>query len=285
MFDLHFHSTNSDGKLTVPELAEIIRKKKLTHCALTDHNSVDGIRELEHCLSGTATEVISGVELTAKYQDDEVHLLAYDFGVEEVRKILEERRIIIRKQKIREMAVSIQKFRNAGFEVTNNLQPNEKQAVGLTIVLDICAKRYNQELFFQRHGQALTPMELHLTYQAPGKVCAVERSGVTIEWLVDKFNGIAEDLIIAHPFVSVNDIVQPLGADRLDDVLKKGTIGIEVYQKETTPDQIETLKQIVKKRSLHYTGGSDFHGKEIKSSLGCYNGKNIIPEFRLTNYP
>jgi len=285
MLDLHFHSTFSDGRLTVPELAVMISEKNLTHCALTDHNTVEGIRELERCLGGSATKVIPGVELTAKYQDDEVHLLAYDFDIDKAQRILEELRELIRIQKIEEMSVAIQLFQKAGFEVTKALQPNEKQAVGLTIVLDICNKRFNQDLFFQRHSQVLTPMDLHFTYQAPGKTCAVERSGVTIDWLVQKFKGVAKDLIIAHPFVSVNDIVKPLGENRLDDVLKKGITGIEVYQKETSPSQIEILKRVVNERSLHYTGGSDFHGKEKNSSLGCYNGKDIIPGFHLTNHP
>src|SRR3989344_6274239 len=59
-FDLHFHSTYSDGKLSVPELASIIKFEKLKFCALVDHNCIDGIRELEACLDGCGVTVIAG---------------------------------------------------------------------------------------------------------------------------------------------------------------------------------------------------------------------------------
>ena len=69
-FDLHFHSLHSDGKLAVPELAAIIKEKKLAYCALADHNTVDGIRELMKYFAGTETRVIPATELTAKYKDN-----------------------------------------------------------------------------------------------------------------------------------------------------------------------------------------------------------------------
>ncbi|MFH1236009.1 MAG: PHP domain-containing protein [Parcubacteria group bacterium] len=283
MFDLHFHSTYSDGKQTVPELAAIIREKKLSHCSLTDHNSVDGIRELEDCLIGSGTNVIHGTELTAKYRDNEVHILAYDFVIDQAAKILKERNDLVRKLKQKEMALAVQLSQEEGQEVTDGLQPAEKQPVGLTIALDICTKRFNQDLFLRRHGKELTPEEFYFFYQAPGKSCAVERSGVTIEWLVEKFNGVARDLIIAHPFVSVSIVTTPLDEPQIHDVLNLGLTGIEVYHPDTNPAQIEILKRLVHERSLHFTGGSDSHGKERNAPLGYYNHDTTIPDFRLTN--
>lgn len=284
MFDLHFHSTHSDGKRTVPELAVIIREKKLTFCALTDHNTIDGIRELQASISGDATRVIPGVELTAKHHDNEVHVLAYDFDIDQADKILKERNEIVRNQKRDEMALAIHLSRDTGLKVTENLQPTEKQPVSLTIALDICAERFNQDIFLRRHGKELSPKELYYQYQAPGKSCAVERSGVTIEWLIKKFNRVAKDLIIAHPFVSVSIVTKPLDKAQIYDVLDAGLNGIEVYYKDTPQDQIAILKRLVDERSLHYTGGSDFHGKETDTPLGCYSNDNVIPDFRLTNY-
>lgn len=37
IIDLHLHSAYSDGKLTVPQLALLIKKSGLKYCSLTDH--------------------------------------------------------------------------------------------------------------------------------------------------------------------------------------------------------------------------------------------------------
>ncbi|MFH2097401.1 MAG: PHP domain-containing protein [bacterium] len=284
MFDLHFHSTYSDGKSTIPELSAMIREKNLRYCALTDHNTVDGIRELENCLDGTMTQVIYGTELTAKYGDDEVHLLAYDFNIDLVEKILKERNDLVRNQKREEMDLAIQLSRQEGLEVTEALQPNDKQPVTLTTALDICAKRSNQELFLRHHNQELSPEELYYKYQAPGKACAVVRSGVTVEWLVNKLSGVARDIIIAHPFVSVSVVTKPLNEQRILEILRMGVTGVEVYHDHTSPVQVEMLKRLVSEKNIHYSGGSDFHGKENSTPLGYFGPDRRVPDFRLTNY-
>ena len=144
-FDLHFHSTYSDGKLSVSELAKIIRSKKIKVCSLTDHNTVDGIREFEANLQGSGVRVIPGVELTAKYVNNEVHILAYDFDVDQAMEIVKERNEIVRAQKIEEMRQAIHLSQKEGFKINPNLIPSEKQPVTLTTALDICANSYNQK--------------------------------------------------------------------------------------------------------------------------------------------
>src|SRR3989338_8017045 len=131
-FDLHFHSLHSDGKLSVPELAAIIKEKKLAYCALADHNTVDGIRELMKYFAGTETRVIPATELTAKYKDNEVHILAYDFDTNAAAEILTEHNEIVRQKKIGEMEASLNLCRKEGLLVADNLAPSEKQPISLT---------------------------------------------------------------------------------------------------------------------------------------------------------
>ena len=283
-FDLHFHSTNSDGKLSVPELAAIIKHKKLKFCSLADHDSVDGIRELETSLDGSGVKVIASVELTAKHDDNEVHILAYDFDIDEAAEIVRERNELVQRQKIEEMKRAIYLSRREGFEITGGLAPFEKQPVTLTTALDICANRFNQKIFIKRHGRELTPEEVYYEYQAPGKSCAVERSGVTVDWIVEKFKGVARDLIIAHPFVSVSVVTKPLDEKRINDLLRIGITGIEVYHDKTSDEQISLLKKIINEQGIHYTGGSDSHGRKTDTPIGQYSPGRSIPDFHLSSY-
>lgn len=283
-FDLHFHSSISDGKLSVTELAEIIKNERLEFCALVDHNTVAGVKELQQLLEWTDTKLISGTELTAKYNEDEVHILAYDLDLEKAEEVLKERNDLVRKQKIEEMAKSIDLIKLAGLEITENLAPTEKEPVTLTTAIDICSKRSNQDIFLNKFGKELTPEDIYYEYQAPGKPCAVIRSGVTVEWLVEKFKNAAKDLIIAHPFVSVSVVVKPLDETRITNLIDMGITGMEVYHNKTSDEQIEFLKTLVKKYDLHYTGGSDFHSKTSSTPIGYFGKDQIIPNFYLENY-
>lgn len=283
-FDLHFHSTHSDGKLSISELAIIIKEKKLEYCALADHNTVSGVRELTKALVNFPIKVIPATEITAKYNDNEIHILAYDFDIDEVAKILNERAEILRVKKIEEMKIVIKLSRQAGLEVADDLEPLEKQPVSLTVALDICANSINQKFFLKQYGKQLIPEDIYYLYQAPGKSCAVERSGVTVEWVIRKFKKVAHDLIIAHPFVSVSVVTKPLNEAEIDDLLKLGLTGIEVYHNNTSEEQIEFLKTKTLKEQIHYTGGSDFHGKINDSPIGQYGSHSAIPNFYLLNF-
>lgn len=283
-FDLHFHSSYSDGKLSVPELAEVIKKEKLKFCSLTDHNTVGGIRELETALAGSGVKLIAGVELTAKYGANETHIIAYDFDIDKAAEIVRERNELVRCQKIEEMEKAIELSHKEGFQITKGLIPLDNQPVTLTTALDICASRFNQDIFLKKYGKELVPEDVYYEYQAPGKSCAVERSGVTVEWLVEKFKSVAKDLIIAHPFVSVSVVTKPFDETGINDLLRLGITGVEVYHNKTSDEQIALLKKMAAKRGLHYTGGSDFHGKEIDTPIGQYGHNRDIPDFCLSNY-
>ena len=283
-FDLHIHSDHSDGKLSIPQIAAIIKEKKLKYCALTDHNSVGGIARLMNELEGSGITVIPATELTAKYNDNEIHVLAYDFNIDLVAEIIKERNEIVYSQKKEEMKLAIKLSREAGLKVTKNLSVNEKHPATLTIALDICANSGNQKFFLKKFYKQFTPRDVFYEYQAPGKFCAVARGGITVEWLIQKFKGIAQDLIIAHPFVSVSVVALPLNGSEINSLLKMGLTGIEVYHNRTTIEQIESLKKMVKEQSLHYTGGSDSHGNETDTPIGQYGSTSLVPEFFLANH-
>src|SRR5574344_1131277 len=75
--DLHFHSTYSDGKLSVQE--DFIRAKeaKLDVIALTDHDSVFGVEEMTKLGAQAGIKVIAGVELTTFSNNEPIHVLGY----------------------------------------------------------------------------------------------------------------------------------------------------------------------------------------------------------------
>jgi len=85
--DLHVHTTNSDGTLTLPEVPGIAREAGLDAVAITDHD------RLHPDLDGPVVErdgilVIHGIELRADAGDQRVDLLGY--GARPTRALREE---------------------------------------------------------------------------------------------------------------------------------------------------------------------------------------------------
>jgi hypothetical protein len=75
--DLHIHSTASDGLLSPSEVVRVALSLGLTHIALCDHDSVDGVSEAIEAARNTALVVVPGVELSAGTRDEGVHILGY----------------------------------------------------------------------------------------------------------------------------------------------------------------------------------------------------------------
>ena len=72
--DLHVHTTRSDGTYTPAQIVELARRSGLSAVAITDHDTLAGIAPARTAAQ-SRVEVIAGVEITAEYQDRELHLL------------------------------------------------------------------------------------------------------------------------------------------------------------------------------------------------------------------
>ena len=79
--DLHIHSIHSDGSNTPKQIIEIAMSKKVANLALTDHDNIEGSKEIIR-YNGNGINIYSGVELTIKYKQGRMHLLGYNFDVE-----------------------------------------------------------------------------------------------------------------------------------------------------------------------------------------------------------
>ena len=79
--DLHMHTPNSDGEVTLEELPDVAKENNLRAVAVTDHDRThDGLSEPLEVINGI--DVISGIELRveSKYANERIDLLGY--GVE-----------------------------------------------------------------------------------------------------------------------------------------------------------------------------------------------------------
>jgi 3',5'-nucleoside bisphosphate phosphatase len=284
MIDPHFHSTYSDGQLAVSEIADQLIKSNIQYCALTDHNTVDGLKEMKNALAQTSVNFISGVEMTALYNDHEIHTLVYDFDIDQAVDILKERNEIVNKLKIEELRAATQLFKKEGFAVSDNLEPIGRCPAGLIIALDVYNNKENQELMIKKHGHLLTREEFFYTYQEVNCPCRAPLAGVSMEWIIEKFKPLTKNIMIAHPFVATSVTIKPLIEENIIELVAMGVTGVEVYHNQTSVEKIKFFEKFVADNDLFYSGGSDSHFKENKNTLlGYYNDQDLIPGFKLND--
>jgi predicted metal-dependent phosphoesterase TrpH len=84
--DMHIHTVASDGTWDVAELKEELKKNKIHIFSVTDHDSVDNIKNMQEILNPKDNLIfLPGVELSAEHQGREYHLTLYNFDINDSR--------------------------------------------------------------------------------------------------------------------------------------------------------------------------------------------------------
>lgn len=73
--DLHMHSTASDGALPPAEVVALCRARGLSHMALTDHDTMDGIAEAQAAARREGIRLIPGTELSTQWRGINIHVV------------------------------------------------------------------------------------------------------------------------------------------------------------------------------------------------------------------
>ncbi|WP_136247409.1 PHP domain-containing protein [Halomonas borealis] len=73
--DLHMHSTASDGALSPTGLVALCRDRGLTHIALTDHDTMDGVGEAVQAGEASGLAVLPATELSTQWRGINLHVV------------------------------------------------------------------------------------------------------------------------------------------------------------------------------------------------------------------
>lgn len=74
-FDLHNHSTSSDGLLSPTQLIELAARTGVDAIALTDHDTTDGLDEAATAAQRLGVVLVSGVEISVSWGDTTLHVV------------------------------------------------------------------------------------------------------------------------------------------------------------------------------------------------------------------
>ena len=88
MIDLHTHSTASDGQYSPAELVEKAYNSGVSVLALTDHDTVAGLKEAQDAADKFGITFVPGVEINIERPGCEFHLLG--LGLKNISSSLQE---------------------------------------------------------------------------------------------------------------------------------------------------------------------------------------------------
>ena len=262
--DLHIHSNFSDGSDSIEELVGKINALKLDVFALTDHDTFEGVIELEkYKLNGV--KFIKGIELTCKTKDVKCHILGY--GIDTTNKNLKnliEKGKILRKQKL---DLRIEYLKNVHNIVLNKNELSwlySRKSVVKTHLANVLVKRGFAD-------NNLSAMEKYLDG------CKTGNTRFDGFEAVDTLKSAGAIPVWAHPIGGEGErhIKKEEFYPKLKTMLEAGIEGIECYYSRYNADEIKFLVDCAKENNLLISGGSDYHGLNKDIPLLKLNELNI----------
>ena len=241
--DLHLHTLFSDGTFTPEELAARGGDAGLSAMSLTDHDTVEGCERMGRACRKLGIEFIVGTELTAEFEDKEVHLLGYFLDphnqklVAEIKKFQE-----VRRSRIQEMTALLNKVNiplraETVFALANCRSPGRPHVARALVEQGLCP---SMEEAFDRY----------LKKGRPAWVPKCKISALDAIALIHQAGGLA---VIAHPGLNHCDEIIPLLA-------VQGVDGIECFHSKHTAKMSKRYLVMAERLNLLVTGGSDCHG-------------------------
>lgn len=277
--DLHMHSNiSTDGTHSVAELIQMAKDKEMKTIALTDHNSVRGVKEAISLGKEAGINVIPGIEIDTMCDGIDFHMLAYgiDFESEEFQKI-EQHFYDDMIEKSWQAAENFIKL----FSLDVSKEVLESIAVRGVIVPedlgDYLLKQaaYEDAEFLKpyRPGGSRSDnpnVNFYWDYFAQGGIAYVKEDRTPYEEIIDVIHRTGGIAVIAHPNVNFK------GKDEILEKVLEKVDGIEVFSSYHTEELCEKYFALAKKHQLKVSCGSDFHGQhKPKIQIGGIPGIGV----------
>ena len=241
--DLHAHSTASDGAATPSEFVSAARQAGLAAVALTDHDTVAGVRSAVAEGERLGVRVIAGVELSAVDASGETHLLGLhlrDFDALDAR--LAELRDMRRTRAER----IVQRLNALGVRVT--MDDVLAQAAGGAIGRPHVARA------LIANGWAGDIRAAFDRYLAAGRPAYVAKERLSIADAIAMVHRAAGLAVLAHPGSAAT-------AERVKGLAAVGLDGVEVRHPSHDEAEIARILSLTERLGLVPSGGSDWHGQ------------------------
>jgi predicted metal-dependent phosphoesterase TrpH len=249
-YDLHSHSTASDGTLTPQQLVQRAAAAGVEVLALTDHDTLDGVAEARRAAAAQALTLVPGVEVSVSWNGITVHMLGLNVDPQNA----------ILREGLREL----QAFRDwrAG-EIARSLARR-----GIGGALEGASRLRQGRLLSRTHfarflveqGYAASVGEVFKRFLVKGRPGHVKGQWASLEQAAGWIRGAGGLAVIAHP--ARYRLTRTRLKRLLGEFVDAGGVGLEVVSGSHSADETRHMAAVSREHRLLASCGSDYHGPE-----------------------
>jgi predicted metal-dependent phosphoesterase TrpH len=247
VYDLHCHSTASDGRLTPTELLQRAFEQGVDVLSLTDHDTVHGLVEASVAAEQCGVTLIPGIEFSSQWERRGIHVVGLNIDL---------------KSEVLTSAVTAQL---AAREVRGHLIAERLTKAGVQGALAGAQSIANGAVLGRPHfaqylldqGRVKSINEAFKKYLGAGKVGDVKSLWPEMEQVVGWIVAAGGIAVLAHP--SKYKMTRTKLRSLVSDFAVSGGKALEVSSGLMPTGTTATLARIAADYHLHASCGSDFH--------------------------
>ncbi|MBP0048475.1 PHP domain-containing protein [Marinobacterium sp. AK62] len=247
-FDLHMHSTASDGALSPQELVELASENGVKLLALTDHDTLSGLDEAAATARQCGIRFVPGVELTCRWNTRVIHLLG--LGIDPAHEGW--KGYIENLEGLRQARAEKIAKRLVAKKLPEDLLARAQALAGSG---QIGRPHFARALI--EAGIVSTESEAFDRYLGQGKPGDVKAEWPDMHEAIEQVKASGGFALLAHPtkynltFSRLRILVKELG--------NAGADGFEVAYPGVSQEQIRLLMRMADQHDMYVSAGSDFH--------------------------
>lgn len=249
-YDLHTHSTASDGTLTPTALVDLAVDAGVDVLALTDHDTTEGLAEAAAAAADRSIHLVTGVEISVTWGGQVVHIVGLGFDPED--------------KALQAGLAGLREFRHwRAKEIGRRLSKKGIEGAyegAKALSNGRLISRTHFARFLVANGYSTDMKKVFKHYLTTGKPGHVSGEWAELGQAVEWINNAGGETAIAHParYSMTRSKLRRL----IGEFQEAGGVALEVVSSSHSRDEIFTMARHAKEHSLLASVGSDYHGPE-----------------------
>ncbi|NOQ82009.1 MAG: PHP domain-containing protein [Methylophaga sp.] len=246
-YDLHSHSTASDGSLEPEALVARAIEMGVDVLALTDHDGTEGIAAAKQAAQGTDLTLIAGVEISVTWAKGTVHIVG--LNIDPNNAVLQQGLTGMRDFRVGRAQEIAKRLDKAG--ISGALEGAKKYAS------EVMLGRLHFAKFLVEQNYAKDINDVFKRYLVRNKPGYVPGEWASLDDAVSWITQAGGQAVIAHP--ARYKMTATKRRRLMTDFKEAGGVGFEVVSGRQHPEEVKTLSKLAEQFELLASCGSDFH--------------------------
>jgi predicted metal-dependent phosphoesterase TrpH len=256
-YDLHTHSTFSDGTQTPAENVALALERGVVGLGVTDHDTTDGLVEATTAAADSDLDIVPGIEFSAEYEGASLHVLAY--WVEPSNEALRQELQRLTDTRFRRGELMVEKLQELGYEISFE---RVREIAGD----DLIARPHIAQAMVEA-GIVSVEKEAFDRFISDGGIAYVPKHALHPLDALRLIHGAGGVCVLAHPGMWRGESSVP--DDLIESMAEGGMAGLEVEHPDHDDTQRAYYRELAARLDLVPTGSSDCHGARYDFRLGC----------------